>query len=244
MVQLDRVNPSPTLSPLTLVHFPSRAQSRSPPGACDAAAAWCPHQRQPRPPPLLASEAPAWSPPPFPLHEDPHTRPHTRPHTQMRETLAPTAWDRRWGSQPPTPLGASRWRPRPPLVLILSSPRWPWYVALLPCWCIGGGVTVMVWWCCDAVAVVPTSTPTPVRTVVTATLMSMICCLAALLLWWWCGGYGGVGEVLLVWCCDIHLHLDADRMFLPTQPRRRLPPLMHCELKLLPISHFSGMVAW
>jgi hypothetical protein len=60
-----------------------------------------------------------------------------------------------------------------------------------------------------------------------------------LLLWWWCGGHGGVGEVL-----------------------RRLPPPRHRQdgvadttpvsptssdalwAKLLPTSHFSGMVAW
>jgi hypothetical protein len=36
--------------------------------------------------------------------------------------------------------------------------------------------------------------------------------------------------VVLVRCCDLNLHLDAGRMVLPTQPRRRLPPLTHCEL--------------
>jgi hypothetical protein len=45
-----------------------------------------------------------------------------------------------------------------------------------------------------------------------------------------CFGGDAVVMVVLVRCCDVYLHLDAGRMVLPTQPRRRLPPLMHCEL--------------
>jgi hypothetical protein len=62
---------------------------------------------------------------------------------------------------------------------------------------------------------------------------------------------GEVVMVLLVWCArgaagvlQCLLHLGAGRRVLPTQPRHRLSPLMHCKLKLLPNSHFSGMVAW